>query len=93
MPERSLKELHGEIHSFAERQTKDDILYFTCPVCPNGHGIVVSWVPPSLFLSGAIWKKTGDSIDNITIHPSINCATKGSSCMFHGWVRNGKVSW
>lgn len=98
MPEIALQLLHGEITSFAERKTKDDVLYFTCPLCPNGHGIVVSWEPPSLFPSGAVWKKTGTSIADITIHPSINCDVPGkdgtpSSCKFHGWVQNGMVRW
>lgn len=92
MPSKPLRELHGEITSFAERSTKLDVLYFVCPVCTNGHGIVVSWEPPSLFPSGAIWKKSGSSIDDLTITPSINCAI-GDGCTFHGWVRDGQVVW
>lgn len=94
MGERSLRDLDGEILSLAERKTENDVLYFTCPVCPNGHGIMVSWLPPSLFPSGALWSKEGTTIDDITIKPSINCDVgPDSSCRFHGWVTAGKVTW
>lgn len=88
-----LRELDGEIFSRAENPTSKDMLWFTCPICTNGHGIAVTWEPPSLYPSGAIWSKTGETVDDITIHPSISCEGPGSPCTFHGWVKNGVVTW
>lgn len=94
MPEKTLRELDGRILSLADRQTRNDLLYFICPVCPNGHGIMVTWVPPSIHIGGAIWSKAGETVDDITITPSINCDVgPDSSCKFHGWVTNGVVRW
>lgn len=70
-------------------------LFFICPACEKHHSIRVSiseegkgndkWGSP-------IWKRTGDSVDNLSIHPSINCSV-GGSCKFHGWIKNGIVTW
>ena len=98
MGSKTLKELEGEICSLRGRPNKNDCLVFICPCCKGGHSIIVSWLPPSLFSSGAVWKKTGETIDNITIHPSINCDVPNndgspSYCKFHGWVKSGVVTW
>ena len=87
---KSLKELHGEIKSLQGRPNKKDVLYFVCPLCTPPHGIMVSWMPPSMTMRGFIWNKTGDNINNISIFPSIDC-TQGGRCKFHGWVKEGKV--
>lgn len=94
MPEKPLRELDGEFFTITGRPNEKDVLYFECPVCPRGHGIMVSWLPPSLFPSGAVWQKSGNTVDDITITPSINCDVgPESSCKFHGWVTNGVVRW
>ena len=98
MPERPLRELQGEIVSFKGRPNRDDILLFQCPCCASGHMIAVPWMPPAIHTSGCIWKKTGSTIEDITIEPSINCDVPDpdgtpSDCKFHGWVKSGKVSW
>lgn len=94
MPEKKLTELDGEFFTIVGRPNEKDVLYFTCPLCPDGHGIMVSFKPPSLFPSGAVWQKTGETLEDVTISPSINCDVgPDSPCKFHGWVRGGKVVW
>ena len=72
MSEIPLSELSGECFT---RQGKDhnDVVWFLCPLCKPQHGIMVSWEPPSLFENNCVWQKTGDTTENITISPSINC--------------------
>jgi hypothetical protein len=104
--EKTLRELSGEIVSIKGRPQQDDCLFFTCPICRDdrgeliGHGIMVSWLPPSLYEGGrgALWSRTGSTIDDISISPSINCDVpcedgSPSPCKFHGWVKDGKVTW
>ncbi len=81
-----------------KRPQGDDILYFRCPVCEPSHGIMISWEAPSIVEDGSIWKKTGDSVDNITIKPSIDCSRPSKKnnhkpCKFHGHVTDGFVTW
>ncbi len=102
---KTLKELEGWIYA-RDGKTEPDVLWFVCPVCPSGHGIAVSWEAPSLYRGGAVWKKSGSTLDDITIEPSINCDVPHqghdedgkpkvypSLCKFHGWVKNGQVTW
>lgn len=100
MQRKKLTELEGEFVHIINRP-EADVLCFICPVCEGGHSIMVSWNPPSLYEGGAVWKKTGDSLENVTIHPSINCDVPvtingqvvPSGCKFHGWVKSGWVEW
>ncbi len=100
----ALKDLDGEICSVFGRPQDDDCLMFMCPVCKDdsgelkGHAIMVSFVPPSLFPSGAMWRVTaGSKVEDLTIEPSINCDVlingQPSDCKFHGFVRGGRVVW
>jgi len=95
--EKKLSELEGEIISISGRPNKLDCLFFVCPSCPGGHGVMVSWQAPSLVDSGYVWQKTGTTVEDITISPSIDCTKsrdgKPSDCGFHGWVQNGMVRW
>lgn len=103
-----LSELHGEFFDHIRGQP---CLYFVCPSCKSkglhAHGIIVGWTAPSFFKSGAIWQKSGDTIQDVTISPSIDLTgsseiedsetgkmkTIPSTCSFHGFVRNGWVEW
>ena len=75
-------------------RTGGDILVFDCPACPGHH-----WIPvPYTSTGGAalseghpVWKVSGETLGDVTIHPSVD-GTKGP-CLFHGWVRSGKVVW
>ena len=92
-----LRDLRGEIlcHKGAKA------LCFTCPLCQDGHVIIVSWGKP-LLPGWPIWRAKGDSIDNITIEPAIDHTLewrdrlgklRGSTCGFKGFVVNGNVTW
>lgn len=82
-----LKDLEPELD-----EEKGD-LWFTCPICKN-HSIAVSWKLPSYHQNGTyLWRKTGTSVDDISLEPSINLDLDGSTCKFHGWVKNGEVTW
>ena len=95
--EKPLSELEGEIMSVQGRPIRNDCLFFVCPVCPvctDGHGIMISFEKPSIVDKGFVWTKvSGSSIADITINPSINCDVDNSGCKFHGWVKEGKVTW
>lgn len=102
--DRSLRELDGELVSVSGRPQQEDCLLFTCPVCRTesgeltGHGIMVSFRPPSLFPNGCVWGLvSGASVDDMSLSPSINCNVivngHESDCKFHGWVTDGRVRW
>lgn len=101
MREWKLSDLEGEMW-FRLGRTVADGVFFACPCCENRHGILISWTPPSVVENGFVWTKTGgDSIDNLSISPSVNCdipwkntrtgELHPSKCLFHGFIRNGKV--
>lgn len=65
-------------------------LWFDCPICPSGHKIPVAFAENRIFPK-PVWRvENPDDFEKITIHPSINCQP---SCPFHGWIRNGEVTW
>lgn len=67
-----------------------DGVYFTCPKCPNGHG-VLCWfagrVPAELSPGPGRWTPSGTGIEDLTLTPSVHLI--GEGCGWHGWVRNG----
>lgn len=98
--ERALIDCGGEFIRLADQPPgAEEALFFICPLCPGGHGIIVQWQGRSIYKSGVIWQKAGTTLTDITIAPSINCDVPDpesgtpSSCKFHGWVRNGVVQW
>jgi hypothetical protein len=99
MVRRTLRELQGEIITLAgQPEGQREALFFVCPICPDGHGIIVQWQGQSIYPSGVIWQRTGSTLDDLTFSPSINCDVVYpdghlSECKFHGWVRNGGVEW
>lgn len=94
MNSKPLRELDAAFMVLDEQGISQPVLVFICPACTDGHSIMVGWTEPSIYPSGAVWKKTGDTVDDITITPSINCDVgPDSSCRFHGWVTNGVVTW
>jgi len=68
-------------------------LRFDCPACPEKHHILIRVTEDqSVYDTDPhCWKISG-KLPNITTHPSINSAHKGD-CGFHGWVKNGEVTW
>ena len=37
---------------------------------------------------GAYWTRTGETIDTLTLHPSVNVLAPNP---WHGWIRNGEA--
>lgn len=75
-------------------------IWFECPVCVGkcGHHVLVSFADRSLSDDQGSqnrdgkpsrWQATGTCIDDLTLHPSVDC-TPG--CSWHGWVKNGEVT-
>lgn len=67
-------------------------LFWLCPACDVAHNLAVTWQPPSLFPSGAVWKKTGETFEDLTLTPSVD-ATVSGVCKFHGFITKGDVTW
>lgn len=68
-------------------------IQFDCPACPTSHCIMVFWKPNQDWDGGHNWSVAGGpGFDNLTLSPSID-GTVGGGCKFHGWVRNGQVTW
>jgi len=80
----------------------------SCAKDNRRHSICVTWEQPSLFKSGAVWKLEGAAdVVTLTVSPSINCDVPTeyvdedtgkreiieSDCKFHGFIRNGEVTW
>jgi|SRR6185503_20080274 len=100
MNRRALSELDGEIITLGDQPGgQEQALFFVCPICPDGHGIIVQWQGRSIYPSGVIWRRVaGSTPADVTFEPSINCdvtqkSGAPSDCKFHGWVRGGHVEW
>lgn len=77
------------------RDAAQDItgVIFQCPCCDDGHYIEAHWAGPSPFPSGAMWRlESAPDFALLTLSPSIDL-TRTSNCTFHGWVRDGVVTW
>lgn len=68
-----------------------DGVIFRCPICANGHA-VLCWlqgrgVPDDESPGPGRWHATGNTIDDLTLSPSVHLNSPG--CGWHGYVRNG----
>jgi hypothetical protein len=80
----------------------DGCIMFDCPTCDPelAHMIGVPTEAP-FYPGGPVWKMTppcsGTSMpdfDLVTLSPSVDCTKSDTNpCSFHGWVRNGIVSY
>lgn len=71
------------------------LLAFDCPKCGREgerHGGILCYLDPAMDGGPAVsshnWQRTGDSIDNLTLSPSILVL---SGCGWHGFIRNGEI--
>ena len=88
-----------------EPKLSDNFLNFLCPICIQkdknalhyGHRIVIPITRSREVYENRqkIWMVSGETVENASIHPSIATETKNveGECMFHGWVKDGKVTW
>ena len=69
-----------------------DVLFFRCPSCPDGHGVVMNVTPSApIDSSGRVWNVEQGRIGSLvglTLSPSVI-----ASCGFEVHVRNGMVEW
>lgn len=80
-------------------------LHFLCPKCREQQ-LVVPFANPtnggpdaSLNANGCLWQRTGDTVDDITLSPSVDSKHVNGGydglprveCRWHGWVRNGEA--
>lgn len=81
---------------FIQEGDQPGAVRFWCPACPRAHAIIVPWVEETrarLVPTYPLWQAVGvASLDTLTVSPSID-ATKSGACLFHGWIRNGLVTW
>ncbi len=92
MPERKLTELDP---AWVAEDGQRVGVSFECPADDGAHGIGVPFVKCDWSEgndSKAVWQKTGETFEDLSLSPSIDC-TKSGYCKFHGWVKNGIVSW
>jgi hypothetical protein len=88
----SLASLRPRLHD------RGHALLFCCPVCPDRHTIRVPIqrigkpYPDSIQPQPAhIWLASGE-LAELTLQPSLN-VTLGCAGKFHGWIKDGEVSW
>lgn len=82
-------------------------LHFLCPQCRAQQLVVPFANPPSggapdatLNANGVLWQRTGETIDDITLSPSVDSrhvnggydGIPRTECRWHGWVRNGEAA-
>ena len=70
---------------------------FVCPSCPCGHRIAIPFQSCPIEVSwlqgrDVRWGRSGETFESLTTNPSINC-DHGGPCTFHGWIKNGQVTW
>lgn len=75
---------------------------FDCPV-HRGHCSIGVWFAnpidggppaPSHEQPTYRWKRSGESFENLTLHPSVDASgysRNGTPC-WHGWLKNGEIS-
>lgn len=81
-------------------------LHFLCPACRKQHLVVPFANPPngvpdgSLNANGVLWRRTGETVEDITLTPSVDSKHTNFSddpphdpkpCRWHGWIRNGEA--
>ena len=83
-------------------------LHFLCPKC-KGQQLVIPFAntpsgvtDPTLNAHWILWQLSGDSIENVTLSPSVDAKhvivleeggsfVAGPECHWHGWIRGGEV--
>ena len=78
---------------------------FRCPAC-RGERLVVPFAAPgggppdpTLNVRGVLWRHTGDTLDTLTLTPSVDVShvlggvddEPRVECRWHGWVQDGEA--
>lgn len=68
-------------------------LIFDCPACVHTHPIRVGFTPGFEGAHGHLFTRTGESIDDLTVYPSIRPVEAYAGCHFLGRITGGMVIW
>lgn len=79
-----------------------DGILFLCPLCfvkqggPVGTHSIVCWftgkVPDTVEPLPGRWDRSGSSLDDLAMSPSIQCGGGEGGCGWHGFIHNGEAS-
>lgn len=67
-------------------------LRFNCPACSPTHWVIIAIHPDGKMDDAPVWECKGDTVENLTLNPSLD-GTQSGHCKFHGWIKNGEVTW
>lgn len=82
------RQIVSQVATLAEAQG----VWFECPGC-QGHRVLVWFAGrgvPDEEQPSPRWQVSGTSLDDLTLHPSINLP--GAGCGWHGWVKDGEAA-
>ena len=88
---------NGELVPAPERYGVGVMMECPCRRCPpliEGGGLYVPFANP---LDGGAsceprgWQRTGDTIETLTLSPSVLRDKDKGGCGWHGWIRNGEA--
>jgi hypothetical protein len=99
-----LEELDASFVSVDERRVA---VQFRCPGCQRERIVIPFANPPDggpaspdMNRRGVLWQRTGETLDALTLSPSVDFAHVVSNddpphnpreCRWHGWVRDGQA--
>jgi hypothetical protein len=76
-----------DLAEFTESQEGERIgMLIRCPNCGIRGGVMFAGTEFRKKNPGVTWERTGDSLENITLNPSV-----GMNGHFHSWVKNGQL--
>ena len=75
-----------DLATFTEYEGERTGMLIDCPNCGVAGGVMFEGTRYREKYPGVTWKRTGDDLDTITLHPSVRMHGH-----FHSWVRNGKL--
>lgn len=81
---------NGDFQELPTRAGANGVM-FDCPKCQR-HSVLV-WdrtVPAGIGPGPGRWDFSGDTLDTLTLSPSVNLEPHG--CCWHGWVRDGDAA-
>lgn len=73
-----------DVATFTEYEGEQAGLSIRCPNCGTHGAVQFEGTKWALKTQYALWKRTGDSLENLSLTPSV-----AMSGHFHSWVRNG----
>lgn len=88
---------NGSITYLRDEINGSNALFFECPC--GTHSLVIAFEPTGggapaqqvgLSRNGGRWQRTGDTLDTLTLRPSIAVGSSSREC-WHGFITDGEV--